>query len=84
MYTPENPPKRGNAKKLWDDLKTSALGVTELHYNFGRYGTWAFKCNHSILPNGAFCGIKSGRVYVQELTAPYTMFWLDEFDKVLQ
>ena len=48
-YSDDNPPKRGNAKILFDAFKQAGLKVSDLHYNpnnWGRqkedgYGTWA-------------------------------------------
>lgn len=81
-YTPEEPPTRGTAKKIWRALEEAGLEPSSLHYNancWGRgtqdgWGTWA-------------CGIRLGdyhcgwddlthRAYIRELAAPYTFYWI--------
>lgn len=72
-------PKSGNAKKIWLALSPE---IKELHYNancWGKakeqgYGTWA--CQFS--DGGMYlCGIKNGKVYIQTLTAPYTIQFVE-------
>lgn len=83
IYTPENPPTKGIAKKIWDVLVKDNLDPQDLHYNGGRAGaagggTWACelgnpeKYNQTLDYWGNFCGILGKTlVYIQELTAPY-------------
>ena len=46
IYTPENPPTKGVAKKIWSVLEREGLKPQDLHYNPGKpstdgSGTWA-------------------------------------------
>lgn len=86
-YTPENPPKRGTARRLWNALCSAGFHIEELHYNpncWGHrsdgWGTWAFSGYSSkvnIDKEGALCGIHEGRAYIQGLSAPYSVVFLD-------
>lgn len=85
IYTPENPPTKGVAKKIWDVLVKEDLDPQDLHYNGGRRGvggggTWACELGNTKYNNGMrdyfgnLCGIMGKTlVYIQELTAPYDM-----------
>jgi hypothetical protein len=85
IYTPETPPTRGNAKKIWKVLTTSGLQPTDLHYNFGSLsvygsGTWACKLGNfknidpgSGIINGEYwCGLSANIVYIKDMVAPFT------------
>jgi hypothetical protein len=80
-YTPENPPKLGKAKEIWDTFIANGWDIDELHYNKGPRsangsGTWA--CNATKMEDniysefGYHCGIEGKTlVYVQCMFAPY-------------
>lgn len=82
FYTPDNPPKSGNAKRIWSALIQAGFKVRQLHYNsncWGRgkdmgWGTWAF--DEDVGDSGHWCGISQGQVYVQKMGAPYQVVWL--------
>lgn len=95
-YTPENPPKSGNARKIWRALTSAGFTIHELHYNpnlWGRgqdngWGTWAFRADSvpigfsvELIRIGAYAGVFNGRVYVQNLSAPYNAIFVDQIDK---
>ena len=75
-------PRRGNARKIW--LALTELGIVELHYNpnlWGKgkqdgWGTWA--CSIRGREIGMFCGIQNGRVYVEQMAAPYNRRFVDD------
>ena len=80
QYTRENPPKRGNGRKIWRALVKAGMTPLELHYNpnnFGRdyeggYGSWACTLTASPSDFGYLCGILSDdRVYLESLSAPF-------------
>lgn len=83
-YTPDNPPKRGKPKKIWDALHRAGFQISGLRYNpncWGRgkelgWGTWAFD-EIGNYQHGYFCGVEDDRVYVQLIVAPYTRYWAD-------
>lgn len=78
QYTPDNPPKRGNGRRIWNALVAAKMRPEELHYNpncWGRmgdpdgWGTWI--CSYANY-EAYRCGItEGGEVYIQQLTAPY-------------
>ena len=37
-YTPDNPPRRGNGRKIWRALERAGYRMRELHYNPGGGG----------------------------------------------
>jgi hypothetical protein len=73
IYTPENPPTKGIAKKIWGVFINKKLDPQELHYNIGRQsingsGTWACTLNngpvvldrdatHGTIDGEYWCGI---------------------------
>ena len=86
IYTPENPPTKGNAKKIWDVFVREGMEPYDLHYNFGPRGyggsgTWAcglgkFKhfvsANNGCLQDEFWCGIVGKTmVYIQSMSAPF-------------
>ena len=84
-YTQDNPPKRGNAKKIWAAMKYNDVEVTELHYNpncWGKgkdmgWGTWA-----CVTTEGEFfAGISQGSAWLQSLHAPFGVRWLKRSDQ---
>lgn len=89
IYTPENPPIKGVALRIWKVLTDTGLEPYDLHYNFGPRsiegsGTWACALGGSptnivstlngVREGEYWCGIH-GRtmVYLQAMTAPFTM-----------
>ena len=81
-YTPETPPTKGNAKKIWDTLVANGYKVDELHYNKGPRsacgsGTWACETyieGAPVIDNkwGYWCGIiGKTAVYLEQTTVPY-------------
>ena len=86
FYTPERPPKSGNAKKIWKALHDKGFKVKQLHYNpncWGRgsvmgYGTWAFEEQDRGSHPGYWCGITVYGVYVKTMAAPYTTIYISE------
>ena len=80
-YTHDNPPKIGNAKKIWDVLCNN-YKVVELHYNPNCWGngkengwnTWA--CTIEDYNPWKWCGIKDGHVYLQSMVGSYQRVWL--------
>ena len=88
-YTRKNPPKRETARKIWRAFEEKDnIEIFELWYNpncWGRsrnigWGTWAgnFQIgNHQ--PEDWFCGVYEGRIYIQPITAPFQIYFLDEF-----
>jgi len=91
-YSDNNPPKSGNAKKIYTAFKEKGWDVADLHYNpncWGKasengWGTWACKVYGTGLYAGDsvsamfFCGIQNNRVYIQRLNAPYTAWYVDD------
>jgi hypothetical protein len=92
-YTQEEPPKHGSARKIWQALTRAGFSIHELHYNpnlWGQgkelgWGTWAFQADSvpqgfpfEFINIGAYAGIIDKRVYVQSLSAPFAMLFLDE------
>jgi hypothetical protein len=83
IYTPDNIPARGKAKKIWDALIQNGFKVRRLHYNancWGRgrelgWGTWTFSEDDLDL-SGSWCGIHEGKVYVMMMEAPYSVAWI--------
>jgi hypothetical protein len=88
IYTPENPPTKGVAKKIWNTLIANGFSVDELHYNKGPKsncgsGTWACEAHKegvgSCIDNefGYWCGIlgKTG-VYIMQTSAPYGEYFV--------
>jgi hypothetical protein len=89
IYTPENLPKSGKAKMIWDVLVRADLDPQDLHYNGGKRGvsgggTWACELGNPEKHNlytmdywGNFCGILGKTlVYIQSLTAPYDFLYV--------
>jgi hypothetical protein len=84
-YSDDNPPKKGNGRKIYNALKRNGFNVSDLHYNancWGQapengWGTWACAIQGRGLSGEFFCGVSDGAVYIQRLTAPYTSFILD-------
>ena len=74
FYFKDNPPKRGNAKKIWDALLFNGFTIYQLHYNSNGWGIWVFQ--ESIVDIGHFCGVNQGHVYVQAMEAPYGVAWM--------
>jgi len=83
QYTKENPPKRGNGRKIWKVLVDADMNPTELHYNAnnwgrdreGGYGSWGCSVFIKFRQVDVLCGIlDNGSVYIQELSAPYRMY----------
>jgi len=81
-YTPEEPPARGVARKIWQALEEASLIPLSLHYNAncwgqGRqdgWGTWACE-----IAEGEFhCGWDDVRqqAYLRILSAPFTFYWV--------
>lgn len=73
-YTRNNPPKRGNARRIFTALQEAGYTVLDLHYNanlWGRgeglgWGTWACRV---VIAGGiefeAHCGIYEGKAYIR-------------------
>lgn len=78
------PKRKSTARLLWDALVKAGFTIHELHYNsncwgasqLNGWGTWAFSRTGG--DDGFFCGIKDGRIWIQGLSAPYAMLWVDE------
>lgn len=98
LYTKENPPKTGTAKRIWKTLVAAGYDPEEIHFNPGRRGvggsgTWACALNNppvrgqyvsSGIPEGEFwCGI-CGRsaVYLEIMVAPYGRMLVGFSDRV--
>lgn len=81
-YTPQNPPRRGNARKIWNAITAAGFTIAELHYNpnlWGRagergWGTWGVSFPRDQV--GYWCGIDSRGVYMEGLTAPYNRTYI--------
>jgi len=84
-YTQTNPPKRGNALKIWRAFTAANYHIRELHYNsnlWGRakesgWGTWAIDAD---CPNSGetlfWCGVIGNKVYIQSMCGKYDMKWV--------
>jgi len=92
-YSDDNPPKRGNAKIIYDAFKRQeGWLVKDLHYNhncwgaasgMNGWGTWACEIWATELSYPGdlpwfFCGVKDGLVYVQRLEAPFDALFVIE------
>lgn len=81
-YNDNNPPKSGNAKKIYDAIKAmpNSPEILDLHYNpncWGNapergWGTWAVTFNWGPRHDGFWCGIDDRGVYLEGTRAPYT------------
>lgn len=86
LYDPDNPPKKGVAKRIWKVFVDAGLEPYDLHYNGGRRGvggggTWACALGgkpsniHNVDGTNAgefWCGIHGKTmVYLEGMTAPY-------------
>ena len=85
-YNEANPPKYGNARKIWRALKDAGWTVYGLRYNpnlWGRgggdgWGTWACELKRGWRGIDCWCGIDSqGRVYLERTTAPYSFSFVE-------
>ena len=97
IYGPNNPPKCGTARKIWQALVDAGVTVLELHYNsncWGRgknsgYGTWAGKFSHRLFPRdarqfGLWCGVDHQGVYVEQMQAPYSRLYISTLNDVVE
>lgn len=84
-YSDENPPRRGNAKKIYQAMKAQGFKVWDLHYNpncWGRgailgWGTWACHVSDGEESLECWCGWDDERgAYLQGSGAPFACFWL--------
>ena len=82
-YTPQNPPRRGNARKIWKSLSLiPGLELIELHYNPNNFERsyvdgWAiWAC--ALMLDGSYhefwCGLLTdGRAYLLKCVPPYSV-----------
>jgi len=85
-YTPENPPKRGTALKIWCELSAiPGLEMLELHYNpncWGNtptdgWGTWACHIRIDDTYMEQWCGWDNG-AYLMKSSLPFSVFYAKE------
>ena len=84
QYTPQDAPRRGRARRIWDAFERAGMPLKDLHYNancWGQgqrngWGTWACETRHPVRGETLyFCGEDGeGRVYIQQASAPYGRF----------
>ena len=81
-YTPEHPPKRGTARKIWRSMSRAGIKVWELHYNpncwmrglVSGWATWAGRFTAENETLECWCGWHedAGSAYIQLSYAPFT------------
>jgi len=88
QYSDVNPPKKGNAKVIYNALHRQGYYVLDLHYipykcmlaqvyDSKGYGSWTCHICNVYIDKEYYCGCnKQGHVYVQGMTAPFLYTWL--------